>query len=46
MVAVPVKWKAVTLQEKLNFIQKVEANLITCVQMFMIFLLQFLGGLL
>jgi hypothetical protein len=27
MVAVPIKWKAMALQEKLNIMQKMEANL-------------------
>jgi hypothetical protein len=42
MVAVPTKWKGMTLKEKLHIIQAVEANPNTThVQMFMLFLHNF-----
>jgi hypothetical protein len=44
MAAVPIKWKTVTLQEKLNIIQKAEVNLITCVKDVHDIFVQFLGG--
>jgi hypothetical protein len=41
MVVVPIKWKILSLQDKLNIMQKGEENLNASVQMFMLFLNNF-----